>query len=73
MKDAKPVSMPLANHFKFNERSRLTKDEEKGRMVFVSYSSAVESVIYAMVYTQQGIDLAVCLVSRFISNPMKKH
>ena len=72
MKDAKPVSMPLASHFKLSKRLCPTTDE-KERMVFVPYSSTVESLMYAMVRTQPDIAHAVGLVSRFLSNSRKEH
>ena len=73
MKEAKPVSMPLANHFKLSKRLCSTTYEEKERMMYVPYSSAVGSHMYAMVCTQPDIAHAVGLVSRFLSNPWKEH
>jgi hypothetical protein len=51
MKDAKPVSMPLANHFKLSRNSCPCTEEEKKAMEVIPYSSAVGSLMYAMVCT----------------------
>ena len=42
-------------------------------MSHVSYSSAVGSVMYAMVYCRLDIAFAVSEVSRYMSNPGKKY
>ncbi|MCO5597503.1 hypothetical protein L7F22_051581 [Adiantum nelumboides] len=42
-------------------------------MVKVPYSSAVGSLIYAMVATRSDITFAVGAVSRYMVNPGKKH
>ncbi|GKV15591.1 hypothetical protein SLEP1_g26368 [Rubroshorea leprosula] len=73
MKHAKPVSTPLANHFKLSKRSCPTTKEEKEKMSPIPYSSIVGSLMYAMVYTRLDIAHAVCVVSRFLSDPGKIH
>lgn len=73
MKDAKPVSTPLANHFKFSKMSCPTNPDEKEVIVAIPYSSAVGSLMYAMVYTMPDISHAVRMVSRFLSNLGKDH
>ncbi|CAH9062481.1 unnamed protein product [Cuscuta epithymum] len=73
MNDAKPVSVPLANHFKLSKRTCPTSKEEIGEMSAVPYSSAVGSLMYAMVCTRPDIAQAVGTVSRFLSNPGKEH
>ena len=42
-------------------------------MSHVPYSSAVGSLMYAMVYTRPDIAHAVGVLSRFMSNPGKEH
>ena len=39
----------------------------------VPYTSAVSSLIYAMVFTRSNIAHVVSVVSRFLSNPSKEH
>lgn len=73
MKGAKPVSTPLANHFKLSRVSCPTSQDEKEAMVAIPYSSAVGSLMYAMVCTRPDIAHAVGVVSRFLSNPGKEH
>jgi len=66
---AKPVATPLGNHFKLSShQSPLTK-KEKEEMKKISYSSAVRSLMYAMVCTRLNIGV----VSTFLANPEKEH
>ena len=73
MKNAKPVSTPLAGHLKLSKKMCPTTVEEKGNMAKVPYSSAVGSLMYAMVCTRPDIAHAVGVVSRFLENPGKEH
>ncbi|KAL6324554.1 hypothetical protein AAG906_013366 [Vitis piasezkii] len=72
MDHSKPVSTPLAQHFKF-DHSTLPSDEEVEYMKSVPYSSVVGSLMYAMVCTRPDLAFAVSVVSRFMSNPGKAH
>ena len=49
MQDAKPVSTPLANHFKLTKEMCPKTQEEIDYMSKVPYSSVVGSLMYAMV------------------------
>ena len=73
MKGAKSVSSPLANHFKLSKELCPKTKEEKENMTHIPYSSAVGSLMYAMVCTRPDIAHAVGVVSRFLSNPGKAH
>ena len=73
MNDSKPVSAPLAPHFKLSIKQSPTTDEEKDLMNDVPYASAVGSLMYAMICTRPDIAHAVSTVSRFLSNPGKEH
>ena len=73
MKGVKPVSTPLANHFKLSRVSCPTSQDEKEAMAAIPYSSAVGSLMYGMVCTKPDIAHAVGVVSRFLSNPGKEH
>ena len=73
MKEAKAVHMPLGGHFKLNKRSCPSTEEENKKMVVIPYSSAVGSLMYAMVCTRPDIAHAVRVVSRFLANPGKEH
>ena len=73
MKNSKPVSTPLAGHFKLSKSLYLSTEEEKGKMLAIPYSSAVGSLMYAMVCTHSDISHAIKGVSRFLANPSKAH
>ena len=73
MKDAKPVSTPLASHFRLSAAQSPTSEEEEKYMARVPYSSAVGSIMYAMVCTRPDISQAVSVVSRYMANPGKEH
>ena len=73
MGSSKPVSTPLAGHFKLSSKQCPTSEKDKEDMKKVPYASAVGSLMYAMVCTRPDIAHAVGLVSRFLSNPGKKH
>lgn len=73
MHDAKPVSIPLANHFKLSKKSCPSSKKEIEGMSLVHYSSAVGSLMYAMVCTRPDIAHTVGMVSHFLSNPVKEH
>ncbi|XP_072054403.1 secreted RxLR effector protein 161-like [Arachis hypogaea] len=47
--------------------------KEKAEMKNISYASAVRNLMYAIVCTRSDIAHAVGVVSRFLSNPGKKH
>ena len=73
MKNATPVSTPLANHFKVTKRSCPTTSSERKEMETIPYSFAVGSLMYAMVCTRPDIAYAVGVVSRFLANLGKEH
>ena len=73
MRDAKPVNTPLANHFNVSKRSCPTTSSARKEMETIPYSSAVGSLMYAMVCTRPDIAHAVGVVSRFLANPGKEH
>ena len=73
MSKAKVVSSPLATHFKLSTTQSPSTDKEKKEMERVPYSSAVGSLMYAMVCTRPDIAHAVGVVSRFLSNPGRAH
>jgi hypothetical protein len=71
---AKPVSTPLAGHFKNLSKQHCPKTEkEQKQMEKIPYASAVGSLMYAMVCTRPDISHAVGVVSRYMSNPGFNH
>ncbi|WCJ38272.1 Retrovirus-related Pol polyprotein from transposon TNT 1-94 [Euphorbia peplus] len=73
MVNAKPVSITLAGHMKLSKESCPTTKEEKEAMRSIPYSSAVGSLMYAMVCTRPDIAHDVGVVSRFLDNPGRQH
>ena len=51
MKHAELVNTPLGPHFKLRKRSCSSSKKEKGDITSTIYSSAIESLMYAMVCT----------------------
>jgi hypothetical protein len=64
MKNAKPISTPLANHFKLNKEMCPKTHEEIKYISKVPYSSIVGSLMYAMVFTRPDIAHAMGVVRR---------
>uniref|UniRef100_A0A2N9G1G5 CCHC-type domain-containing protein n=1 Tax=Fagus sylvatica TaxID=28930 RepID=A0A2N9G1G5_FAGSY len=64
MLDAKPVSTPLANHFRLSGSQCPKNEEEIENMSKVPYASAVGCLMYAMVCTWSDLAHAVSTVSR---------
>ena len=73
MGDAKPVSTPLASHFRLSKSQSPETEEDREFMAKIPYASAIGSLMYAMVCTRPNIGHAVGVVSRFMSNPGKVH
>ncbi|MCO5607397.1 hypothetical protein L7F22_061593 [Adiantum nelumboides] len=73
MERGKSSSTPLAPHLKLSKADCPKSDTEKAEMAKIPYASACGSLMYAMVATRPDIAYAVGVVSRFMSNPGKKH
>ena len=73
MHDAKSVSTPIAPHFKLSASQCPVSDEDIEYMSRVPYSSAVGSLMYAMVCSRPDLSYAMSLVSRYMANPINKH
>ncbi|KAH9686822.1 hypothetical protein KPL70_014523 [Citrus sinensis] len=58
MHDSKFVQTPLANHFKLSTAQCPQTDAEQGKMARIPYSSAIGSLMYAMVLTRPDISHA---------------
>ena len=69
MVDCKPVSTPLAAHFNLSKKNS-SKDE---KFENVPYTSAVGSLMYAMICTRPDIAYAVGVVSRYMSSADWEH
>jgi ribonuclease HI len=73
MHNAKPVSTPLAPHFKLSAKQCAEIDADLGYMSKVLYSSALGSLMYAMVCSRLDLSHAMSVVARYMSNPGKEH
>ena len=73
MDKAKSVSTPLAAHFKLSVSDGPDSVEEKGLMSLIPYESVVGSLMYLMVCTRPDLAYAMSIVSRYMSNPGKRH
>ena len=73
MGKAKPVSSSLGIHLMLRSKQSPSRDKEKEEMRKVPYTSAVGSLMYAMVCTRPDIAHVVGVVSKFLSNPSKEH
>ena len=69
----KPVSTPLAPHFKLSGRLSPTTDEEPEYMEKVPYANAIGILMYTMVCTRPDISHVVSIVSRYMHDPDKSH
>ena len=58
---------------KLSLNDSLKLDAENTEMAKVPYSYTVSSLMYAMICTRPDIAYAVGVVSRYMSNPGKKH
>ena len=73
MHNAKPVSTLLAAHFKLSSVLCPKSDADIEYMSRVPYSSAVGSLMYAMVCSRPDLSYALSVVSRYMANPGKEH
>lgn len=69
----KPMSTPLASHFKIFAQLYPSTDAEREYILQVPYSNAVGCLMYVMVCTRPDISHAVIIVSRYMHNPDKGH
>ncbi|KAE9615369.1 putative RNA-directed DNA polymerase [Lupinus albus] len=73
MNDCKPVSTPLAAHFKLSSDLCLHTEEEVECMSYVPYTSVVGNLMNTMVCTRLDLAYAASMVSRYMHNPGKDH
>ena len=73
MREHKGVSTPLASHFRLSSALCPESDYDIEYMSRVPYSSAVGSLMYAMVCSRPDLSHALSVVSRYMANPGKEH
>ena len=64
---------PLPSYVKLSKLDCPQSDEERAEMDKLPYTSAVGSLMYTMIATRLDIAFVVGVVSRYMSNPSKKH
>ncbi|KAE8673575.1 hypothetical protein F3Y22_tig00111779pilonHSYRG00138 [Hibiscus syriacus] len=69
MSSAKPVSTPLANHFKLSSEQCPKIDKEVEDMAKVLYSNVVGCLMYAMICTRPDLAHVVSQVCKYMSKP----
>ena len=73
MQNAKPVSTPLATHFRLSFTLSPQLEDDVDYMSQVPYSSAVGSFMYAMIFSHPDLSYAISVVQRYMMNPDKEH
>jgi len=73
VKNSKPLSTPLAGHFRLSSKDYPINEYEKEEMQKIPYSFPVGSLMYVMVCTRPNIAHEVGVVSHFLANPRKEH
>ena len=72
METVKLVRTPLMGHFKFSALLSPKIEEEVRPTSKIVYSSAVGSLMFAMICTHRDISQAISLVSSYMTNPRKR-
>ena len=73
MENYKPAHVPIVKGIKLSEEMSAKTPEEEEKMSNISYSSALGSLMYAMLFTRPDLCHAVGLLSRYQSNPGELH
>jgi hypothetical protein len=73
MNNAKSVSTILSPHFKLSDKQCAESDDGLEYISKVSYSSAIGSHMYAMVYSRPDLSHAMSVVSRYMDNPGREY
>lgn len=69
----KPVTVPLAKHFRLSVSQSPQNEKEKNEMASIPYASAVGSLMYLMVCTRPDLAHCMSVISRFMANPGMQH
>ena len=73
IENAKPISTPLAAHFKLSSTLSPQLEDDVDYMSRVSYPSAVGSLIYVMICSHLDLSYVVSIVSRYMGNHIKEY
>ncbi|TXG69854.1 hypothetical protein EZV62_004789 [Acer yangbiense] len=73
MNEAKPMTTPLAAHYRLSALQCPTTEKELEKMSKVSYVSIVGCLMYVMVCKRPNLTQALSVVSRYMANPGMEH
>lgn len=73
MNKSKVLSTPLAPYLRLSSQQSPKTYAEKEDIAKVPYSSAVDSLMYAIVCTRPDLAYAIGVVSMFLSTPGREH
>ncbi|KAK0576732.1 hypothetical protein LWI29_022492 [Acer saccharum] len=73
MRNCKPTNIPLCANFLLSDALSPRSLEESRYMENIPYSSAVGSMMYAMISTRPDLAQVISVLSRYMANPRKGH
>ncbi|KAF7810656.1 transposon Pol polyprotein [Senna tora] len=73
MQESKRGFIPMSHGTSLSKTQCPTAREEKERMDKIPYTSAIGSILYAMIFTRPDISYALSITSRYQSNPGEAH
>ena len=73
VQDMKPATTPLTPGICLTQDNHPTTDEGKKDMANVLYASLIRALMYAAIGTRPDVTFAVGALSRFLSNPGRRH
>ena len=73
VQDIKPTTTPLSTGVRLMQENCPTTEEEKKDMANVPYANLIGALMYAAIGTRPDIAFAVGALSRFLSNPGRRH
>ena len=73
MENSKKGYLPISQKISLSKKDYPTTPEERERMSRVSYTSTVESIIYAMTCTRPDVAYSLRVVSRYQTDPRENY
>ena len=73
MSEAKKEFLPLSHGIRLSETQSPSTSDERSRMSWNLYASAIGSIMYAMICTRPDVAFAINLTSRYQANPGESH
>jgi len=71
--DTKSLRTPLVAHFKLKVTMSPTSIEEREYVTHVPYTSAVATLIYAILCIRPDLSQVISMISRYMHNPDRGH